>query len=297
MTMVCRSRFGICQAQVVAATEFGGNKITTIVARYPRFIHAELMTHRVFSRNARSSRAVPVKRMLDEIKNNPVVPIYWGKNQKGMQAGEEINTKVALKVGDFNVEVPREDAWLYACKNAMEVAEAFSEAGYHKQIVNRLLEPFMFIDTLITSVEWDNFFNLRIHPDAEPHINDLARAIKSEIDNATYARADRHLPYASSASIEEHSMTFEDRVFVSAARCARISYRPFQEAGGVSLGGTEFGTGEVDVEGDLRRGKELLANGHMSPFDHIARYGTYGVNHSRNFFGTGWESGRSVVGK
>ena len=200
-------------AKVVLASKptNGAPPIITIHARYPRIIHGEIMTHRVFSRNARSSRAVPVATMLKEIRETPFVPWHWGKNQKGMQAGEECNERVTLNwwgqidpndIGrGFDLEKidqSREDAWIHARDAAVEVAEGFSNAGYHKQIANRLIEPFSFIDTLITSTSWANFLHLRDHADAEPHFQDLARMFREAIEGADYQTLEEgqwHLPY------------------------------------------------------------------------------------------------------
>jgi len=104
--------------KVIAASrhpEESVNPLITIHARYPRFIHAELMTHRCFSRNARSSRAVPVQRLINEAEANPVIPWHWGKNQPGMQAFEECNEKVVYEVttefGNCVKTSSRESAW------------------------------------------------------------------------------------------------------------------------------------------------------------------------------------------
>ena len=122
-------------AQIIAdSITVAGNRLTTIHMRYPRFIHAELMTHRVFSRNARSSRAVPVKTMIDEIVNDPVVPLYWGKNQKGMQAEHEHDAMVEMAnaigaMSGNSLKADRTTAWLWARDRAVDLAEAFDAAG------------------------------------------------------------------------------------------------------------------------------------------------------------------------
>lgn len=241
----------------------------TIHARYPRFIHAEVMTHRVFSRNARSSRAVPVKTMIEEIKTDPVVPWHWGRNQRGMQAAEECDNTIRLKVGARKEdELDRVDAWLWARDRAVEAAEGFMNADYHKQVVNRLLEPFMWIDTLITSDQWANFLHLRDHPDAEPHIRDLAVAIREAMAAvAPYELhpAEWHLPYITEEDREYAAPRMQGADYwsflckISAARCARISYKPFD--------------GDASYERELER-YALLANEeamHASPMEHQAR--------------------------
>ena len=240
-----------------------GNRLTTIHMRYPLIIHAELMTHRVFSRNARSSRAVPVKTMLEEVMNEPFIPWHWGKNQKGMQASEECNEQVGLYVGggdtEFFEKMTREDAWLKARDHAVEIASAFSDAGYHKQIANRLLEPFMYIDTLVSSTDWDNFFYLRDHTDAEPHIHDLARATIDEYNSSIpnlLSNGTWHLPYVTQE--EKETLGMEICKQLSVVRCARISYKPFD--------------GKADIASEIERYEKLVVSKpmHASPTEHQA---------------------------
>lgn len=278
------------QTEVILASSTSlSPTLYTMRLRYPRCIHGELMTHRVFSRNARSSRAVPVNTMLNEVRNNPFIPWHWGKNQKGMQASVECDTTVwvqdmvmplnGFSYGhsddwkDTEIEktgVTREDAWLVACDRAIQSAEAFMEAGYHKQIVNRLLEPFAWIDTLVSTTDWDNFIWLRDHSDAEPHIRDLAALALDSLQNyrpQVIEPGDWHLPYVS----EEDWYTAEEVALnhgisgldvlkrISAARCARISYKPFD--------------GESpDIEKDLELYDKLVGNSrvHASPLEHQA---------------------------
>ena len=259
-----------------------GIEIVTVHLHYPRCIHSEIMTHRVFSRNARSSRAVPIAKMIDEIKNKPFIPWHFGKNQKGMQATEECTTLVDIQkpavYDDYDLgptftdwvdSMTREDAWLLARDKAVEVAEAFMEAGYHKQIVNRLLEPFMWIDTLVTSTDWANFYALRDHNDAEPHFHDLAVLTKEAIKNSKPNIIDweeYHLPYITKEDKEniliktdnDWENTLEIMKNVSAARCARISYTPFD--------------GVASIDAELERASKLLGiPSHSSPFEHQAR--------------------------
>ena len=197
-------------------------RIDTLLLRYPRCIHAEFMTHRVFSRNAASSRAIPVKKLIQDVINDPFVPLYWGENQKGMQAGEEINTQVWLK----DHSLTREEAWEKAMWAAIHMAEAFDKAGYHKQIINRLLEPFSHITVVVTSTQWSNFLALRDHPDAEPHIQILAKRIREALDGAQVEILNPgvwHLPFVSP---EEHfEYTTEQLKILSVARCASTSYK------------------------------------------------------------------------
>jgi hypothetical protein len=255
------------------APEFEIKPIYTIRARYPRIIHGELLTMRAFSRNARSSRAVPVNTMLKEVSTDPFVPWHWGTNQKGMQAGEELS--------DINKAICIDD-WREAADKACFYAAELMAAGVHKQIPNRLLEPFSYIDTLITSTEWANFFWLRNHKDAEPHMQDLAKLMQQAIAEAPVQeipyRTGWHLPYVSQEEIDttlrhwamenEDVLSMEpDKALqrinilaakISAARCARISYKPFD--------------GNASYEREFERFDSLVTSDrvHASPLEHQA---------------------------
>lgn len=231
-------------AKVIAHSRCVGEvkEILTFQLRYPRFIHAEFMTHRQLSRNASSSRAIPVKRMIEDMRRDPAMPMFWGKNQKGMQAGEEHNEPVILNLPNSAYEPgapdksleywpttlqyrTKEAAWLCAMEKAIEVAEAFDAAGYHKQVVNRILEPFLHINVVVTSTEWSNFYALRDHPDAEPHIRLLARRMQEAAFHSTptvLLYGQWHLPYVSPEELMDYGI--DKAKAMSTARCARVSY-------------------------------------------------------------------------
>src|SRR5690554_4529994 len=137
-------------AEIVAdsVNEFG-DRITSILCTFPRMILAELNTHRMFSRNSASSRAIPFKKMVEIVQNDPFIPIAWQKDHKGMQ-GTEYFTKAESKA--------LESTWLLARDKAIETAKDLSKDGTTKQLCNRLLEPFMWHKVLITATEWENFF-------------------------------------------------------------------------------------------------------------------------------------------
>lgn len=207
-----------------------GNRLTTVELRYPRFIHAELMTHRVFSRNASSTRAIPVARQIEEVKNDPAIPIYWSRNQKGMSADDE-NWGEPIRVAQ-GIYVPRDEAWNSARYDAIRWASRFSEAQYHKQLVNRLLEPFVHINVVVSSTKWNNWDRLRMHRAAEPHIRHLAREIKKARDDSTPAvLADGiwHLPYITEDDMKHPRANWMTLGMVSSMRCARVSYRGFDD--------------------------------------------------------------------
>ena len=145
----------------------GGVRLTTMEVRYPRFIHSELMTHRVFSRNSASSRAIPIRKMIDAVRAEPAMPMWWGRNQSGMQARDPL---------DPASQALAEVEWRKALDDALTHAErlAAKDINLHKQLVNRILEPFAWITVIITATEWANFFTQRTHEDAQPELRHIA---------------------------------------------------------------------------------------------------------------------------
>jgi thymidylate synthase ThyX len=198
-----------------------GVRITTLQIRYPRFIHGEFMTHRVFSRNASSSRAIPILTMIRRILSDMAMPIHWGANQKGMQAKAELGNVKKFVVRNI---------WRFAGYTACLLSYIMYLCGLHKQVANRITEPWQHIEVVVTATEWDNFFMLRDHPDAQPEMGMLAQVIKREmslsipdIRMSDYKSVNSwHLPYVSES--ERSSYTISDLLAMSAARCARVSY-------------------------------------------------------------------------
>ena len=286
----------LCFAKVIS----GCNSLFTMELVYPRFIHSEFMTHRVFSRNASSSRAIPIDRIIDDIKKHPVVPEEVYKNCKGMSGKERLSVEeYALFKGH----------WLSAMDSAIEAARELQSLNIHKQTVNRLLEPFMFIKTLVTSTEWGNFFTQRISPNAQPEMRELACAMKnaqeSWRDNTSASLNGDcfefngmifSLPYVTKDDIvsiqeylNEHDMdvsTFwQTAMGVSAARCARVSYNKHD--------GTK-----PTLEEDMNLARRLYSDGHMSPFEHPCMFvGSWsGINNEQYFDNLrGWVSARNLL--
>lgn len=257
-------------AKVIAhSRHVGSHDLITMEMRYPRFIHAEFMTHRVFSRNASSSRAVPVARMIQDVLDDPAMPVAWGSNKPGMQAGEDVDPLVQERA-------KRE--WLWTCRDAVQSAKRLAQDGLHKQIVNRILEPFAHISVVVTATEWDNFFALRCHPDADPTMRALADAMRDAIDGSVPHFAEWHLPYVSHAESDDLDVSIDTLALISAARCARVSY--------LNHDGTA-----PDIDKDLALAKRLLDSRHMSPFEHQA-HATPG-HPSRNF--NGWTQHRAMI--
>jgi thymidylate synthase ThyX len=249
------------RAQIIAdSVSREGHRLTTFQLRYPRFIHSELMTHRVFSRNASSSRAVPVARLIEDLQRDPAVPVHWGANQKGMQAGDELHDSDRR-------ECLR--SWLYARDVAIEQAQRMLKLGLHKQVANRILEPWSHINVVVTSTSWANWYALRDHHDAMPEIEALAKAMlqcHQESEPLLVEPGCWHLPYIADSDIEDAcaSETIDEDFIeilkkVSVARCARVSYLTHE--GKIST-----------VEEDLDLYGRLLCRSplHASPAEHQA---------------------------
>jgi len=247
-----------------------GDRLTTLELCYPRIIHGEVMTHRVFSRNAMSSRAIPMKKVLAEVWNDPFVPMYFGKNQPGMQAKQELT---GIK------RWAAETLWRQASKAACIFAWGMNKVGLHKQIGNRILEPFQWMRVILTATEWDNFFSLRDHPDAEPHFQVLAKAIRQARGDSrpTLLRTGEwHLPYV--AEGEGRWLPYMTPAKLSAARCARVSYLTHD-------GRKPSNKEDLDLFERLAGSRPL----HASPLEHQA---TPGAEDSGNF--RGWTQYRKL---
>jgi len=258
-----------------------GKRITTYVLTYPRFIHAEFMTHRLFSRNASSSRAIPVKKLIKDGFSNMAMPVYWGANRPGMQAKEEL---VGLKKRVAKL------LWRVSGYSALTFAYIMSAAGAHKQTVNRIIEPWTHITVVVTATEWDNFFQLRDHSDAQPEIQKLASMMRlqySENKPKLLAEGEWHLPFVLIG--ERSKFPIETLLKISAARCARVSYLLHDGK-------------NTTVEKDMGLYEALVGSVplHASPIEHQAKPDTKNEegkwNHpekSGNF--VGWIQNRKLV--
>jgi len=206
----------------------------------------------MFSRNASSSRAIPAEKMLTSILDNCAVPINWGKNKRGMQANITLDEwgKATCK-----------NIWRNASLEAVKSAKHLAEQGLHKQIVNRVLEPFSHIKVIVTATEWDNFFELRLHKDAQPEIQELAGRMKEAMDASTpkdLKHGEWHLPYYyGSYTNEKGDPELDVAIKCSVSRCARVSYLNHDNS-------------NPNVDKDIKLADDLLAAGHMSPFEHQA---------------------------
>lgn len=224
-----------------------GQRLTTMEITYPRIIHAEVMTHRKKSRNSASSRAKPLKWLIAEVRRNPFIPEYWGKNQKGMQAYEELTgwRRWCSRV-----------VWKTAMLFAILVARTLEWLNLHKQLGNRVLEPFCWHTIVVTATDWGNFFALRTDEAAQPEIRRIAMLMQEAYRESTpkqLAFGEWHKPYVD----DSEELVEEDAIKVSTGRCARNSY------------GTQHDKRAADRE--IAMHDQLVGKGHMSPTEHQGR--------------------------
>lgn len=201
-------------------SEIEGKRITTIQVKFHRFILPEFNTHRVFSRNFSSSRAIPTSKLIEQVENDPAIPVYWGRNQPGMQAEEELTGR------EYSNAL---NEWRRAAAIAANVASNLSQYNVHKQIVNRVLEPYLWVNGIVTSTEWDNWDLLRCHKDAQPEIQELAhtmRVARNKSDPNILKEGEWHLPYITHAERKDSYFRKNQKLLrkISAARCCGVSY-------------------------------------------------------------------------
>ena len=266
-----------------------GQRLTTMEWTYPRFIHAEIMTHRDRARNAASSRAIPWAKMKEAVSSNPVVPIAWGIEKPGMQTGEPLPPHLADLA---------ESLWVKASKIMLEYADAIHNIGatydalerngcilgendfnniplnmtsdpsikVHKSLPNRLVEPWMWITVIMTATEWENLWRLRVHPDAEIHFQKIAGLAKDALESSipkALPFGDWHLPYITDEEKEQFGWSHPILRKASTARCARVSYKTHD--------------GEANIGKDCALFDKLCAGsgfGHWSPHEHVAMSST-----------------------
>lgn len=265
-----------------------GKRLTTYILEYPRFIHAEYLTHRMLSKNAASSRAIPIEKMIQQVIDNPAMPVWWGKNQSGMQAKEELSdSSEQVFVNDSpyyansgtDLELAK-DIWLKARNAAIAHVQMLNRLGLHKQIANRLLEPWFNIRIICSGTEWENFFALRAHEDAQPEIRELAYKMLDAYNASTpklLQPGEWHIPFGDNfdqVKLDElelqiygsrDSSTYywyqqqELKKKIAIARCARISYFNFE--------------GKDDYAADIKLCDRLFGATprHLSPTEHVAQ--------------------------
>ena len=259
-------------AKVIADTIHNGHRITSLQLVMPRFILAQFNTHRSFSRATASSRAIPTAKLIEQVRTNYVQPVQWGANKAGMQSEQELEAHEIEKAKEI---------WCRAAHAAADFAEQMAALGLHKQHANRIIEPYMWAHTIVTSTEWENFFKLRIDDAAQPEIQLLAKEMKAAIDNSVPKESRYHLPYITDDEICTNA-TFEHFAPISAARCARVSYLNHDQS-------------KPDFKKDMELAEKLLSAGHWSPFENPAMaVSESNLQETRNF--TGWAQYRAIIG-
>lgn len=278
-----------------------GKRLTTMEITFPRIVLAEFNTHRMFSRNSASSRAIPIRKMLDKVLVDPFVPDRFPANGKGMQPGSY------YEKGSVDYQRAH-GVWLNARMNMVRYVETLDECGVHKQIANRLLEPWIWHTVIVTATEWANFFKLRCHPDAQEQIKIIADMMYDAYHFGTcpdhklgcevlhpptpklLQPGEWHCPYVyeedepliteyvwsnrlATNSDQLEAICNEIRKEISVARCARVSYLTH--------------TGHRDPSEDVLLFTKLTTSGHWSPFEHVATPMPPGIPHGRRPLGNG----------
>lgn len=237
-----------------------GVRITTFELDYPRIVHSELMTHREFSRNAASSRAIPTKDILARVVADPAMPVHFGKNQSGMQdAGEHFEL--------INGYTPQE-WWRLMATSAAKFSQGFADAGYHKQVANRGTEFAQNIKVVVTATSYDNWFHLRYDEMADPTINVLAMVMWSAYEASKPHQllpGEWHVPYYfdgfwscvdDETGLDAHGHTLDEALKISSSCSAQVSYRKSDDSLEKACALYERLVGAVKV--------------HASPFEHQA---------------------------
>lgn len=275
---------GQCEVAIIERSINGytGRHLVTFQLKYPRFVHSEFMTHRDFSRNASSSRAIPAAKLIKMQRENPAFFVHVGTNQPGMQAGDEVSPEIKAQ---FHKE------WVELANIVADYQARWAdEYKIHKQIVNRPGEAFHYINVVMTTSKLNNFFGLRRHVKAQPEIKDLAdtMALALEAQPARNVQHDRlsdprawHLPYISME--ERKNMQLVDLLKTSAARCARVSYLNHDKT---------HNTLEENAKlHDLLATEQPM---HASPMEHQALATSKPHVYGRNFDGN-WAQYRAMV--
>lgn len=226
-----------------------GVRVTTIEVTLHRFVLAELNTHRVFSRNSASSRAIPIGKQIARVEDDPAMPVEFGANQRGMQAGAPLEGEEARAATD---------AWLRARDAAVEAVRVLDDLGVHKQVANRILEPFMWHTVIVTATDWDGFWHQRCSPLAQPEIRVAAEAMREAFEASTPVEVPVggwHTPYIRP---DEQDLDERTKRRISAARCARVSYL------------THDGRRDLSADEELYQRLVTADPPHWSPLEHVA---------------------------
>lgn len=226
-----------------------GDRLTTFELTFWRPILPELSRHRVLSMSVRSSRATPVDKLIKEVQESPWGPREWGKNQPGMVAEESFSDEGFIKNFEY--------VWYQTANFSCQMAKTLADVGIHKQIVNRMLEPYSCTHAVVSGTEWKNFFKLRTASDSQPEMQDLAKKMKKLFDGHEPTLLDDnewHLPYITQK--DRCELTPSECCKISAARCARVSYKLYD--------------GTTNSQKDLELYERLVNSHHWSPLEHVA---------------------------
>lgn len=226
-----------------------GDRLITYELTFWRPILPELSRHRVLSMSVRSSRATPIDKLIKEVQESPWGPREWGKNQAGMVAEESFSDERFIKNFEY--------IWYQTANFAGQMAKTLADVGVHKQIVNRMLEPYSCTHAIVSGTEWGNFFKLRTAPDSQPEMQDLANKMKDlyyKHEPVLLDDNEWHLPYITQK--DRCELTPSECCKISAARCARVSYRLYD--------------GTTDTQKDLELYEKLVNSHHWSPLEHVA---------------------------
>lgn len=262
-----------------------GDRLTTMEVTYHRFVLAEMNTHRAFSRNTASSRAIPFVKFKNAVIENPAIPVEFPAEQKGMQGGSQIEF-----FSEANLE------WISARSSAVYHAEKLAGLGVHKSVINRLLEPFQYVTSIISATDWEGFFRQRCHKDAQPEIRVAAELMKEAYNNSIPSEIDYsqwHTPYIRDedyAEAADRYLEFCDEWdgpqyvinAISVARCARVSYL------------TQNNVRDIAEDFKLYQRLKDHSPPHASPFEHVARAIVPGTRFWPSNF-TGFEQLRGIM--
>jgi thymidylate synthase ThyX len=221
-------------------------RITTFELTFPRYLLAELNTHKTLAKSCASSRAIPVSKRIQMVEDHPFIPSIFGLNRPGMQATETLSDEETAQA---------REAWKASIADAIKHARIHEQLKVHKQQANRILEPYVYVTDVVTGTEWSNFFWLRNSSAADPEFENLASLMYEQWAANKPQQSKYHLPYCDNLTGEYDIDTLYK---ISGARCARTSYTTFE--GKVS-------TVEEDV---ALCDDKLIPSGHLSPFEHAA---------------------------
>lgn len=282
-------------AKIVADSKYRDTRLITLEIDLWRAILPEFNTHRMISRNFQSTRAVPTIKLINQVKENPYIPVKFARNQQGMVAGESFTGS------EYDKALSE---WVNAAKAAANYAEFLSEMGVHKEVAGRLLEPFMWTKGVVTATEkvWNEFFKLRLHPDAQPEIYALAEKIKEALDNSKPVELKQgwwHTPYYDRGfwtpfhldeDCTDNPAELGEAIQISASCNAQVSYRRLDDS-------LEKATKVYDMLNLPVEGVYPYDPPHFSPTEHIAKAGDCEIEMSGNFHTDDFIQYRKVLEK